>query len=452
MVLEVPERSAVTQNGRNIDGANWGYTNGEAASKTRLFANALAEAGLTEVANAEFVTGNEQITVDLEPGVYLFTNTRVDEIGKVSATVPMLLASGTLDKDNKVLISVEGGNIKVEMKNSVNTPQTKEVTEKSASIGDTLHYTLKGQVTSTVADTFSFEDTPGVGLTVNLPTDAANLNGFSVAVYDVDENGDPTGEPTPLTYDADYTITNNLREGNMGGEVSEGVMGTFTVTVKDAYRYAGEMIVVEYTALVNDEASVEDGVVNTLDNYGNSMQTETKTKMYSFDFTKKNVDGEALPEAQLEITKGEETLYFVKQDDGSYKKAVSKETPDATSTLEVIKEGADKGKLVVTGLGEGNYTVHETKAPTGYQLPTNLTFTVTIAADGAVTIVQDAFKLASQDSQTKAITVTNVRNITQLPLTGAAGTMLFTVLGLLIAGAGALVYMKSRSVKHALRG
>ena len=39
-----------------------------------------------------------------------------------------------------------------------------------------------------------------------------------------------------------------------------------------------------------------------------------------------------------------------------------------------------------------------------------------------------------------------------LPLTGAAGTMLFTVLGLLIAGAGALVYMKSRSVKHMLRG
>ena len=48
--------------------------------------------------------------------------------------------------------------------------------------------------------------------------------------------------------------------------------------------------------------------------------------------------------------------------------------------------------------------------------------------------------------------VTNVKKVTQLPLTGAAGTMLFTVLGLLIAGAGALVYMKSRNVKHALRG
>ena len=126
MVLEVPERSAVTQNGRNIDGANWGYTNGEAASKTRLFANALAGASLSEVTGANFVEADGQITVDLEPGVYLFTNTRVDEIGKVSATVPMLLASGTLDKGNKVLISVEGGNIKVEMKNSVNTPRRRK--------------------------------------------------------------------------------------------------------------------------------------------------------------------------------------------------------------------------------------------------------------------------------------------------------------------------------------
>ena len=51
-----------------------------------------------------------------------------------------------------------------------------------------------------------------------------------------------------------------------------------------------------------------------------------------------------------------------------------------------------------------------------------------------------------------SVTVNNVKSITELPLTGAAGTALFTVLGLLIAGAGALVYMKSRSVERMLRG
>ena len=41
-------------------------------------------------------------------------------------------------------------------------------------------------------------------------------------------------------------------------------------------------------------------------------------------------------------------------------------------------------------------------------------------------------------------------SITQLPLTGAAGTMLFSVIGLLIAGAAVTVFVKSRSTKRAL--
>ncbi len=40
--------------------------------------------------------------------------------------------------------------------------------------------------------------------------------------------------------------------------------------------------------------------------------------------------------------------------------------------------------------------------------------------------------------------VKNVKNVTQLPLTGAAGTTLFTVVALLVAGAGVAVALKSR--------
>lgn len=49
------------------------------------------------------------------------------------------------------------------------------------------------------------------------------------------------------------------------------------------------------------------------------------------------------------------------------------------------------------------------------------------------------------------IKVMNMTSITQLPLTGAAGITLFVVLGLLIAGAGVVVYMKSRGVRNAMR-
>ena len=77
---------------------------------------------------------------------------------------------------------------------------------------------------------------------------------------------------------------------------------------------------------------------------------------------------------------------------------------------------------------------------------------MTVNADGTVEYTEDsdAFDLVAIAGTT--VSVKNVKSVTQLPLTGAAGTALFTVLGLLIAGAGALVYVKSRNVKHALRG
>ena len=43
-----------------------------------------------------------------------------------------------------------------------------------------------------------------------------------------------------------------------------------------------------------------------------------------------------------------------------------------------------------------------------------------------------------------------MKSITQLPLTGAAGTALFTVIGVLLVGAAMTVLVKSRSVKHQL--
>ena len=73
-------------------------------------------------------------------------------------------------------------------------------------------------------------------------------------------------------------------------------------------------------------------------------------------------------------------------------------------------------------------------------------FTVTIDENGNVTFGEDAFGLVN----TTAKTVKNIKSITQLPLTGAAGTMLFSVIGLLIAGAAVTVFVKSRSTKRVL--
>ena len=97
------------------------------------------------------------------------------------------------------------------------------------------------------------------------------------------------------------------------------------------------------------------------------------------------------------------------------------------------------------------YTVIETKVPTGYNGTFVGKFTITTGAtaDAAATFAgKDAWNLSKDNKGT--FQVTNVKNITQLPLTGAAGTMLFSVIGLLIAGAAVTVFVKSRSTKRAL--
>ena len=113
---------------------------------------------------------------------------------------------------------------------------------------------------------------------------------------------------------------------------------------------------------------------------------------------------------------------------------------------------ADKTGLVqLKGLAAGTYTVEETAAPTGYAQNFKVTFDVTIAQDGKVTFMQDALKQVTPSSNgtvNATATVKNVKSITQLPLTGAAGTTLFTVVALLVAGAGVTVAVKSRQRMH----
>ena len=64
----------------------------------------------------------------------------------------------------------------------------------------------------------------------------------------------------------------------------------------------------------------------------------------------------------------------------------------------------------------------------------------TIDADG---VSSDRWGLVS-DGSTAEVVVENVKSITQLPLTGGAGTVLFTVVAVLLIASGAVVGFKSR--------
>ena len=89
------------------------------------------------------------------------------------------------------------------------------------------------------------------------------------------------------------------------------------------------------------------------------------------------------------------------------------------------------------------YTVTETVRASDAYLNIMPSFTVSFSKeDGSavLTATSDPWGLVD----TSAKTVKNIKSITQLPLTGAAGTMLFTVVALLVAGAGVTIAIKSR--------
>lgn len=103
--------------------------------------------------------------------------------------------------------------------------------------------------------------------------------------------------------------------------------------------------------------------------------------------------------------------------------------------------------MKVAGLAAGTYTVVETQAPTDYAQNFRVTFNVEITDEGLITFEPDALRQVQPVNNTTAnatATVLNVKSVTQLPLTGAAGTVLFTVVALLVGGAGVAVAVKSR--------
>lgn len=390
--------------------------------KTRKFANALeSENELTNGTSVTFgtPTGSDEneysATVSLPAGIYVFIDSAV-ATGSVTKAIPMIVASGTVNAEKKVLTNPTAA-ATVNMKNTNNPGKTKEVNKTSAAIGDTLTYTLTGSIANPAPTEFKFADKPGKGLTIK-------ANSFQFFTEDANKTRHPESADN-----FHVALTDDFKgNGN----------ATFDVKVNDPSTYAGKKIVVTFEAVINDEADVENGVVNELDNYGTSVQAPTT--FGKFDFTKVDPDGKGIKDVTFQVKDGDTTLYFVKQDDGSYKKAASATTSGATAD---VKTGAD-GKLSFTGLDKTKtYTVTETARANGNYLDIKPSFTVSFRNGVAVlakTTTSDPWGLVN----TTAKTVKNIKSITQLPLTGAAGTTLFTVVALLVAGAGVTIAIKSR--------
>lgn len=376
-----------------------------AEGNTRKFAEALVQQqNLAAVTPApEFTVTGTSATVALPAGIYLVVD-NTDATAGVTKAVPMIVSSGEVKED---VLTNPTKSATVNFKNSAVEEPSKTVSATSVSVGETLTYTLTGHVANPKPEAFVFHDIPSVGLTVK-------ADSFSATV-----DGDPVVFANYFTTDFD-SLSDYKGDGT----------NEFTVTVIPAKlaELAGKIIVVTYKAVVNSEAMGND-VSNKLVKNDGSYDTVT-TKLFSFSFSKRDNDNNALAGATFKLSVADGQTGVLPTMNGQ--------------EYGMTKISDNNGNVTFSGLKAGTYTVTETQAPQGYMNTFLPSFTVTIDKNGEATFGEDAFGLVNTSEKT----VKNIKSITQLPLTGAAGTTLFTVVALLVAGAGVTVAVKSRQRMH----
>lgn len=421
------------------------------AEQIRKFAMELAKANPLPSADGNGLTvaasqaGTSQPVAVNGEGWYLVTDTYNGVIGTpavVATTVSGLtnlkiVADTTTGQGN--ITSVGQFNAKNE--NPLTPPKktakvgTVDVNGKTVNVGDTVNFTVSATV----------------------PTSAANYDSYPFTITDTASKGLQVAQPTAFTVqkkagqnDVLEAVDSKLYTVTQTGTATEENGTTTTIKFADAKSLAGKTIVVSYTGVVTKDALTADlgGSVNnkaTVTTKGGTSEAgETNAKTYGFQFTKIGVDKDANALAGAKFVVKKDGKYLKQAENGAW--SLVETQNDATT----FTSGTD-GLVQLKGLAAGTYTVEETEAPTSYAQNFKVTFTVVIDNDGKVTFTQDALKQVTpskNDTAEATATVKNVKNVTQLPLTGAAGTTLFTVVALLVAGAGVTVAVKSRQRTH----
>ena len=381
-----------------------------------------------------------------EEGWYLVTDTytKTGET-KVTTGTPAVVATTVSELTNLKIVAdttTGQGNIKsvgqfnAKNENPLTPPKktakvgTVDVNGKTVNVGDTVNFTVSATV----------------------PASAANYDSYPFTITDTASKGLQVADKTAFKVQVDgKNVDSTLYTVTQTGDATQKDGTTTTIKFANANSLAGKTIVVSYTGTVTKDALTDlGGSVNNkatvATNGGTSGEGKTESKTYGFQFTKIGVDKDANALAGAKFVVKKDGSYLAQDENGAWSLAKDKDSAKVFTSAETT------GLVQIKGLAAGTYTVEETKAPTGYAQNFKVTsFTVVIAPDGKVTFNQDALKQVTPQNngaENATATVKNVKSITQLPLTGAAGTTLFTVVALLVAGAGVTVAVKSRQRTH----
>ena len=212
--------------------------------------------------------------------------------------------------------------------------------------------------------------------------------------------------------------------------------------VKDDNTYAGQEVVITYTALVNKANLVENNATSTQDPDG----TTTKTYSGNATITKYEVN-------TTNVLKGAEfVVYRINKETNKKEYAVIdangwitgqwiEETTEneVPAGLGTTLTTADDGTVTVKGLKAGDYYFKEVVAPDGYSINNNdIAFTMAETKDKTTGVVTGV-----APTQPELIKMYDSK-LSALPSTGGMGTTLFTIAGCAIMVAAAGFFFASR--------
>ncbi len=372
------------------------------------------------------------MTANVTPGVYAIIDRTTD--GK--ASIAMMNGTGingmtTLKgKDGKTYklgeVEYKVSDAPVPVKKIVEDGQSKDTNETA--IGKTVNYKVTAKVPNwTGYDHYylALNDTMSQGLTFNNDV-KATVAGKTVTVKTVRDNGRIRILFAPTSDNSSDIVADKANY-----PVDADIVVTYSATVNRNAVIGGNGnpngIELEYSHNPNTVTDHETTPGNTV-----------KTYVGAFAIVKQDSKGANLEGAEFNVYEAGKTtpVKFVKTGN-TYRVADKTETTGTTTTVTA-------GNATITGV-DGAYNVVETKSPFGNAIKARFTTTVTVNQKTgeykAALTKADANHLVASDNKF-TLTVTNCRNIGDMPKTGATWLAIYTTAGLLLVAAGAAMYLR----------
>lgn len=446
------------------------YVNSDGSVSGQFNATDVPEVNATEVwekmaaaiknGRIEGITSNESAVVSSDEGSVTFTEKGLGVYlltakGGVNIYQPTVVSFLPKYNEDTKKWEVDESNATKEMKKAEPTI-TKTVpvfAQNQVEVGEVVTYQLEVTVPSYPNDStthlFDVTDTMGAGL---------EFQAESIRVFQGE--GD-----TPIEGDNNFTVS----------EPGENDAWDFKINFKEPVvtKYEGQKLKITYDAKVTAQAFEPDALRNTAtltysnDPYGVKPTEKTSPyEIYTYGITvNKRDNATPLSGAVFTLAKAEteDTHLTFSGSNGKY----TYDSEGTETELVVNNQDAEKGKLELRGLDVGTYVLKEITAPDGYVLPTGEIRIVVEDAvsennrpdgtidDSAIAKVEKTGTMEFNDViiQKNVISL-DVENVSDedaafdLPYTGGMGTLIFTVVGiLLMGGAAIMVLMISRRKK-----